>query len=281
MNFDTMNEAKKIGSFLILMVFIAAWKPTVHAQEGSINFSNIGVKNGMTANWVTAICRDSEGLMWMGTNRGLNCFDGYNITGFESYSGDSTSLSNNFISCIAEDKQQNLWIGTTYGVNIKKPELTAFEQISMFDYNAFGCNDINNINDIYVAGNGDVFIGTHEGFFIYSNGQFQHHLIDSTRFDADINNVFSFAEDLHGNIWMGTFSRELVKLNKNSETLEFVTLPPFFEGKYVRGLQKLFIDSDNLLWIGSQAGMYIYDLSKQDWHPVLNNLLVTNVGNKV
>lgn len=235
----------------------------------------------MTANWVTAICRDSEGLMWMGTNRGLNCFDGYNITGYESQSGDSTSLSNNFISCITEDKQQNLWIGTTYGVNIKKPELTAFEQISMFDHNAFGCNDINNINDIYVAGNGDVFIGTHEGFFIYSDGQFYHHLIDSTRFDADINNVFSFIEDLHGNIWMGTFSRELVKLNRNSENLEFVTLPPFFEGKYVRGLQKLFIDSDNMLWIGSQAGMYIYDLSRQDWHPVLNNLFVNHVGNKV
>ena len=276
-----MTKKKNITRIVNFTVLFFWLMPPIYAQNSTVNFLNIGVKNGMTSNWVTALCRDSEGLMWIGTNLGLNSFDGYNITMFERKLGDTTSLSNGLIWCIAEDKKQNLWVGTTNGLNIKKPGATTFKQVSLFDYNAFGCNDINNINEIYVAKNGEVFIGTHQGFFIYADGHFHHHLIDSSRFDADLNNIFSFAGDLNGNIWMGTFSRELVCYEKNTGEFDFIPLPGLFEGKYVSGLQKLFIDSDNLLWIGSQSGMYVYDLQKREWHSQLNQLFFDRVGKKI
>ncbi|GET28744.1 two-component regulator propeller domain-containing protein [Prolixibacter sp. SD074] len=251
------------------------------AQQTAINFSNISTRRGMSSNWVTSLCRDSDGFIWVGTNRGLNRFDGYDIATFEYRTGDSTSISDNYISCIAEDDNSNLWVGTRNGVNIKSVDEENFHQISLFNYNAFNCNDINNIGAIYVAHDSTVYLGTHEGFFTYRNGTFRHHLIDSTRFSAHVNNVMSFAEDIQGNIWMGTFTRNLICYRPGNGAIESIPLPPIYEGKYVNGLQKLFIDNDSLLWIGSQAGLYVYDLRKKKWQETLNQVLYREVGNKV
>lgn len=267
--------------FILLITLSLVGRRHLEAQQPAISFSNIGARNGMSSNWVTSLCQDADGLMWIGTNRGLNRFDGYNMIVFESRSEDSTSLSNNHISCIKEDDHQNLWVGTTFGINIKALDSQSFRRISLFDYNAFKCNDINNINDIYPAKNGTVFIGTHEGFFTYHEDLFRHHLIDSTHFAASMNNVLSFAEDRKGNIWMGTSTRDLVRYHHADGSLEFIPLPHLYEGKYVSGLQKLFIDSDSLLWIASQSGTYVYDLQKQVWHAGLNLSLYRQIGKKV
>jgi signal transduction histidine kinase/ligand-binding sensor domain-containing protein/DNA-binding response OmpR family regulator len=272
---------KTLIKLILTSAFLFFCAANLSAQQSTINFSNIGVRNGMSSNWVTAICRDADGFMWIGTNRGLNRFDGYNITVFDQDTGDSTSLSNNDVTCIAEDKDLNLWVGTNIGINIRERNSQSFHQVSLFSYNAFRCNDINNINNIFITKSGVVYIGTHQGFFTYSAGQFKHHLVDSVRFDSPVNNVFSFAEDRNGDIWLGTFSRNLIRYSLKSSSFEYIPLPTLFEGKYVTGLQKLFVDSENLLWIGSQAGGYVYDLNSGVWHSEMNQTLYRNIGNKV
>src|SRR5665648_939977 len=274
------NAATTQLKYVLTCALLLLSTVNLYAQHTSVNFSNISVRNGMSSNWVTSLCRDSDGFMWIGTNRGLNRFDGYNLTTFELNSNDTTSLSNNFIASIAEDKDSNLWVGTTFGLNIREHNSQSFHRISLFDHNAFQCNDVNNINTIFITKGGVVFIGTHEGFFTYSAGKFRHHLVDSTRFDAPVNNVFSFTEDQNGDIWLGTFSRNLIRYSQG-RSLEFIPLPPLFEGKYVSGLQKLFIDSDRLLWVGSQAGLYVYDLKRKDWNTNMNRILYKEIGNKV
>jgi len=266
---------------ILISLFLLIGIGNISAQQPAISFSNIGVRNGMTSNWVVSLCRDSDGFMWIGTNRGLNRFDGYNITTFEHNAKDTTSLSNNYVLSIAEDKDSNLWIGTTFGMNIREHNSQSFRQVSLFKYNAFRCNDVNNINSIFVNRSGVVYIGTHEGFFTYKNGKYLHHLVDSTRFDAPVNNVLSFTEDQNEDLWLGTFTRDLVHYSPKSGSVEHIPLPLLFEGKYVNGLQKLCIDSDHLLWIGSQAGLYVYDLNKRAWQNEINQSLYKQIGNKV
>src|SRR5690606_14198215 len=111
------------------LIFLLICVEEISGQQAAVSFSNIGVQNGMSSSWVTSLCRDSEGLMWIGTNRGLNRFDGYQITNFEANPGDSASLSNNFISSIAEDNDSNLWVGTTFGINIKNIHSQSFQQV--------------------------------------------------------------------------------------------------------------------------------------------------------
>ena len=267
--------------FVLISFCLLVCIPFLYAQQPAIRFSNIGVRHGMNSNWATTLCRDSDGFMWIGTNRGLNRFDGYNISTFESDANDSTSLSSNYISSIAEDCDSNLWVGTTFGLNIKKLGSQQFQQVSLFDYNAFGCNDINNINDIYIANDCNIYIGTHEGFFTFHEGQFIHHLVDSTDFSAHINNVFSFVDGLNDDVWLGTFTRELVCYSPSLGLVKRVPLPHLYEGKYVSGLQKLFVDSEQMMWVGSQAGLYVYDLRNECWSNEFNELLFNQVGSKV
>lgn len=266
--------------FVLLWLMVAALAPGVSARHTNLVFSNAGTEQKLSSGWVTALCRDRQGYMWVGTNRGLNRFDGYYMSHFTAVPGDSLSLTNNHITAIAEDPDSNLWVGTSYGVNIKPSGSHQIRQVSLFDHNAFNCSDVNNISDIFVARTGKVYLGTHQGYFTFHNGVFRHHLIDSLQAGAGVNHVFCFAEDAAGNIWMGTDTYDLVRLSTDGRITR-IGLPALFDGKYARGLNKMLIDSDQRLWIGSQSGMYVYDIRRGQWDDGMNAFLTKWTGKTI
>ncbi len=272
------GKSIKIACFIIYYLFISV---VIYAQTENNKFSNIGVQNGMSANWITALYRDTNGFVWIGTKRGLNRFDGYNIKTFAAINSDTTSLASNIINCISEDSESNLWVGTAFGINIMNKNLNDFRQISLYDYNAFNCNDINYITDLLRTQAGEMYIGTHEGYFVYNKGQFTHHLIDSTDFTSDVNYVVSFAQDADSNIWVGTNTRSLIRLGNGNKAVHKYVLPDLYEGKYTSGLFYMLMDKNSKLWIGTQAGLYVFDVLKNEWDAELNQLLFEKIGNKV
>lgn len=46
------------------------------AQPDDINFTSITTREGLSSNTVNTILKDRLGLVWFGTEDGLNCFDG-------------------------------------------------------------------------------------------------------------------------------------------------------------------------------------------------------------
>lgn len=64
---------------------------------------------------VTSFCADTLGRMWIGTQRGLNRFNGYDFHQF-FFSSDTTGLPGNSISDLAMDIHGRLWVGTEDGV---------------------------------------------------------------------------------------------------------------------------------------------------------------------
>lgn len=85
------------------------------AQLNEINFTSLSTKDGLSSNAVTAILKDRYGLMWFGTEDGLDKFDGINFTVYRQKPGDSTSLQANEILALHEDREGNLWIATSGG----------------------------------------------------------------------------------------------------------------------------------------------------------------------
>lgn len=45
-------------------------------ESDKINFQNITMKNGLSSNVITCIFQDSKGYIWIGTEDGLNQYDG-------------------------------------------------------------------------------------------------------------------------------------------------------------------------------------------------------------
>lgn len=66
-------------------------------------------------NWVNCIMTDSEGLVWIGTYRGLACFDPKKNT-FLTYFKKNNILPDNIVSSLIEDGSKNIWIGTYEGL---------------------------------------------------------------------------------------------------------------------------------------------------------------------
>jgi len=100
---------KRITSFIILLFAVLM---QVQAQMGHFYFSE-----RFTSGLVNKVCQDQYGYIWVGTEYGLNRFDGYRFTPFLHHQNDSTSLGNNDISSIFCDSEGRLWVGTAKGLD--------------------------------------------------------------------------------------------------------------------------------------------------------------------
>jgi len=72
-------------------------------------FQHITNADGISQSEVYAFLEDSRGFMWIGTVDGLNQYDGYNITIFNTDRNNPNSISNNTIRSLAEDSMGRIF----------------------------------------------------------------------------------------------------------------------------------------------------------------------------
>jgi len=101
---------------IILLIFFLFSSGCALSQH-HYRFLQFNADNGLSQNSVHAIFRDRDGLMWIGTQDGLNSFDGKNFTIYKPRINDSSSISDQFILSIIEDSNGFLWVGTRHGLN--------------------------------------------------------------------------------------------------------------------------------------------------------------------
>src|SRR6266545_7105981 len=85
------------------------------APGSVVQFEHLSIEDGLSQNAGLAIFQDSKGYLWIGSQDGLNRYDGYNFKIFKHDPDDPKSISNNSILAIAQDKDGYLWIGTWGG----------------------------------------------------------------------------------------------------------------------------------------------------------------------
>lgn len=78
----------------------------IYAQD--ISFFHLSKKEGLNDNQVSAVTLDRDGLLWVGTTDGLNCYNGYTVKKFskEEY----PQLQHGSIDRLVCDKKNRLWI---------------------------------------------------------------------------------------------------------------------------------------------------------------------------
>ena len=70
----------------------------------------------MSSSMIQCIIQDHYGYIWIGTDYGLNKFDGYHFTTYFTDSEDTTSIVNNEICTFLVDSHHRLWIGCSKGL---------------------------------------------------------------------------------------------------------------------------------------------------------------------
>ena len=96
-------------------------------------FTTISEEDGLADNTIFYFLQGSEGFMWIGTNNGLDRFDGKHFLNFRFDPEDNGSISGNSVRVIFEDAQTRLWVGTFNGLNLLNKESNRFRRIPFVD----------------------------------------------------------------------------------------------------------------------------------------------------
>ncbi|HTN17083.1 MAG TPA: two-component regulator propeller domain-containing protein, partial [Chitinophagaceae bacterium] len=94
----------------IIWFFLAViWSNTAQGQEYPM--LHYTVENGLPSNTVYCVYQDKDGIIWVGTDKGVARFNGTEFRTFTTADG----LADNECFCFREDLYGRLWIGTFNG----------------------------------------------------------------------------------------------------------------------------------------------------------------------
>lgn len=145
------------------LLLIGIFPIIILAQSDNVQFDYISVEDGLSYSFVTCFTQDSTGFIWIGTENGLNRYDGYNFTTYKHNPYDTIGISDNIITALCVDRFGFLWIGTgNGGLNRYDPKKNSFIR---FKHNAGNpeCLSSNNILSVCQDMCGDIWIGTDRG----------------------------------------------------------------------------------------------------------------------
>ena len=99
---------------LIFLCFSAAGS----LLNGEKLFERLTVRDGLSEDIVHAISDDKRGFIWIGTDEGLNRYDGYEPVIYRSNPFDTTALSGNRIFGVFRDSEGNIWVSTDKSIDL-------------------------------------------------------------------------------------------------------------------------------------------------------------------
>ncbi|MBC5632941.1 helix-turn-helix domain-containing protein [Parabacteroides sp. N37] len=79
-------------------------------------FKQISLKDGLSQSTVNCVLSDHQGVIWIGTNFGLNRFDRERIVSYYNDKDNLFSIPGNDIIFLTEDLLHNIWIGSDRGL---------------------------------------------------------------------------------------------------------------------------------------------------------------------
>lgn len=242
--------------WLILVLSVFFNTPSI-AQHGNLKFRHINVENGLSSNTVWCVVQDNDGLMWFGTNDGLNKYDGYNFTTYRQKSDDTLSLSNNRIIDLLVAEDGNLWIGTADGLNCyvkDKDEFQRFQPLA-FEFHYVRC--------LTQDKQGRLWVGTSDGLYQFdtkaatyvSNGS----IADKPYAFLD-KNITNVIEDNNLNLWICTTEGLYVLKNGTLSNASTLATHPIFSS--IEQFRDVHQDAKDQYWIATESidhGVYIFD----------------------
>ncbi|HEX9600708.1 MAG TPA: two-component regulator propeller domain-containing protein, partial [Mariniflexile sp.] len=86
--------------------------------QSSYIFHHLNTNEGLSNSNVKSILRDKYGFLWIGTDSGLNRYDGYGFKVYTIQSGKPNTLKSNNIVHLQEDGLGNIWVDLGYAYTV-------------------------------------------------------------------------------------------------------------------------------------------------------------------
>ena len=249
------NYLLKQAINIVILFFLLTGLLT--AQERQPGFERINIEEGLSQSEILTIFQDSRGFLWIGSQDGLNRYDGYEFITYRNSPFDKNSLSNNYISAIAEDSSGYLWICTLTGLNMYDRYKDKFENIKIDNGKKSLLNGVIYKSVVVDRSNNIWLGGINTGLIKYdpvkkTSVHFRKGKVDTGTINSDTINVIY--EDLSGNLWLGKHDGLYVFNPKTRSFKEFkfnANDKQTISDNFVRCIIQ---DKKGFLWIGTDKG---------------------------
>ena len=85
----------------------------------------------LSSNLITSLCQDAQGYIWIGTEYGLNKFDGIHFTQYYSDDANPQSLCDDIVWRLMADGSGGVWVQTNYGVQYYDRPTDSFKTVTI------------------------------------------------------------------------------------------------------------------------------------------------------
>ena len=249
------RNIKKVIIFLFMLLCI--FYNTVYASDSyNINFKSITIDDGLSQSLAEYIYQDSLGYIWIGTNDGLNRYNGNEFKVYKNIKNNDNSISNNMISSLVEDSDKNLWIGTDGGLNKMNLLTGDITRYLVSDEDKTYSNTV--VDELLIDSKGRLWVCTINGLNLYDSENDKFIKVASEYLENK--GLQDIDEDNQGNIWVST--REgLYRYNPDDGTVkEFLSDENDKNTINENNIFSIYY-SEKKLWIGTKTGgLNIMDL---------------------
>lgn len=217
-------------------------------------FKIYDARDGLANNWISTISEDSEGNVWVGTwGGGITKFSDDDYKTYDNTNG----LVDLKIRRIVEDVEGNILIATNdHGLAIFKGEqFTSYgEEDGLVDQQ---------VGAIVEDKGGKFWFGTNDGISVL-NFEAGRRGIRSAHFNQESNSIGNqimfLKTDQNDNIWIGSANNGINMYNYKTGRFEFNrVINRYIPNSAVTALD---INSQNLLYAGTQSGLLYYDINQ-------------------
>ena len=192
--------------YILLMVLLSMAAALIMRADVSRLYTSDRLSSSLT----DCVVQDKYGYLWIGTEYGLNKFDGYRFTNYFSSVSDTMTIVDNEVVKVLADGEGRLWVGSSKGLARYDYEHNNFVRYRFPD------NRRPRVNSLMVNSSGDLLIGTAGyGLYFIRKGQSTITHSDSyrrRRLDDFYSRIY---EDEQHNLWRSshesTFTRVSVK----------------------------------------------------------------------
>ncbi|MCK5208721.1 MAG: hypothetical protein KAQ79_11890, partial [Cyclobacteriaceae bacterium] len=188
---------------------------------------------GLSDNRIVSLLEDRKGDIWIGTENGLDVFDGKGFTIYTTEEG----LGGNRIRNLLEDRNGNIWIGSNAQ--------------TMWDGNTFTHYKELNGRGILEDQEGNIWIGegaslkkwTGHGYYYYSN-------TNGLKYKA----VRTLFQDRLGKIWISTYDEQKVLSVWDEKGFRHITVD---DGLAINAILVFMQDRSGNIWMGGFEGISV------------------------
>ncbi len=249
-----MLNLRFVAKVLLLVVFLIGYilitTSDILAQDNKVRFEHLTQEQGLSSNAIRCVLQDHKGFLWIGTEFGLNRYDGR----IKTYQYPKNFPARTIIA-LYEDKEDTLWLGTSDNGLLKYDrENDLFTKVNLQSTKS---EKKLSISSIYADKKSFLWLTTDLGL-IKIDPKTQQDSLCISKNNSEVEAISAVIEDKEGKFWAFSNSKAYLFDRDTNQILDSVTL----EGSLLNvqaSPKSLVLNTDGNILIGTIKGLYEFN----------------------